>query len=235
MPRHRSEERTSLKRPLAILLALVIAGLAVFGVVQALTGNGSDTADPGDVTEDTGPTGGEVSEGSDGAPGDDTDEVTATEIPAAADCEEEHEVTVLASPDIAPVVTQLAEDADECTTYTVVAQGSLETVTALAGGQELTSLKRLLDETRVVGGRDHLHALCAREVRVLLDVLTDVRVRDARSVQGCFNVRHRALLQFLECAGVPEGRAHETADQRRPVSRSRPLSPPPRCRGPRPI
>lgn len=135
MPRHRSEERTSLKRPLAILLALVISGLAVFGVVQALTGNGSDTADPGDVTEDTGPTGGEATDAPGGAPGEDTDEVTATEIPAAADCEEEHEVTVLASPDIAPVVTQVAEDADECTTYTVVAQGSLETVTAFAGGQ----------------------------------------------------------------------------------------------------
>nr|WP_281497014.1 substrate-binding domain-containing protein [Ornithinimicrobium sp. F0845] len=41
----------------------------------------------------------------------------------------------MAAPDIAPVVTEVAETADPCTTYSVVAQAPLEVVTAFAGGQ----------------------------------------------------------------------------------------------------
>ncbi len=128
MPRHRSEEQTSLKRPLAILLALAVAVLAVFGVVQALSGDDSGT-DDNLAGED--PTGDEP----DTVTPPDTDAATATEVPAAPTCDEIHEVTILAAPDIAPVVTQVAQDADPCTTYEIVAQASLDVVTAFAGGQ----------------------------------------------------------------------------------------------------
>ena len=72
MPRHRSEEQTSLKRPLAILLALAVAVLAVFGVVQALSGDDSGT-DDNLAGED--PTGDEP----DTVTPPDTDAATATE------------------------------------------------------------------------------------------------------------------------------------------------------------
>lgn len=125
MPRHRSESQTSLKRPLAILLALAVAALAIFGITRALGGD-ADTADPTPSA----------------APGDDdaqtaTADPTATEDAAdetaAPECEEDYAVTVLASPDIAPVITEIA-DGLACTTVTVEAQPSLEVVTAFAGG-----------------------------------------------------------------------------------------------------
>lgn len=124
MPRHRAESETSLKRPLAILLALAVAALAVFGIIRSLGGE-SDTADPTPSA----------------APGDD-DAQTATADPTAEDaagetaapeCEEDYELTVLASPDIAPVVTQIAEGV-VCATILVETQPSLTVATAFASG-----------------------------------------------------------------------------------------------------
>lgn len=125
MSRHRSESQTSLKRPLAILLALAVAALAIFGITRAL-GGGADDAEP---TSSAAP--------------DDDDAVTATEEPtstedaaettAAPECDEDYALTVLASPDIAPVITEIAEGV-ACTTVTVEAQSSLEVATAFAGG-----------------------------------------------------------------------------------------------------
>lgn len=136
MPRHRSEEQTSLKRPLAILLALAVAALAIYGIVQAVGGDGTeDTA--GTSTEDGD---GPIADGNDGgdATGDDasstSDGAVSTEGPPPVTCEATHEVTVLAAPDIAPVLTEIAQGVDPCISYTVTAQPPLEVATAFSTG-----------------------------------------------------------------------------------------------------
>nr|WP_306239363.1 substrate-binding domain-containing protein [Ornithinimicrobium cryptoxanthini] len=100
--------------------------MAIFGITRALGGD-ADTADPTPSA----------------APGDD-DAQTATADPtstedaadetAAPECEEDYAVTVLASPDIEPVITQIA-DGLACTTVTVEAQPSLEVAALMAGGE----------------------------------------------------------------------------------------------------
>lgn len=134
MSRHRREESISLTRPLALLLAVVlVAALAVYGLVQALSGGDDDAASGRD----------EVS-GADGAGSDDSSsteagsagEGSAGEGTAGSDdCQETHEVSVLATPDIAPVVSQVAQSADPCTDYTVTATEPTDVVTSLTGGQ----------------------------------------------------------------------------------------------------
>ena len=126
MSRHRSDSQPSLKRPLAILLALAVAALAIFGITQTL-GNDAETPAPAPS-----------------APAVDDDNQTATDASTSTqdaagetgppDCDETHEVTVLASPDIAPVITEIAEGV-ACTTYTVEAQPSLAVATSFAGGK----------------------------------------------------------------------------------------------------
>lgn len=143
MSRHRREEQTSLKRPIAILLALVIAALAVFGVVQALGGDEpDDSADT--AAEESAEDAAEDGAAGDGAGGDNSettggadtagDTATATAEPGQAACETTDEVTVLASPEIAPVVTQVAESQVECTSVTVEAQPPLEVAGSFATG-----------------------------------------------------------------------------------------------------
>ena len=136
MPRHRSAEQTSLKRPLAILLALAVAALAIFGIVQAV--GGGDTDDANGTVQGT--DGDAATDDGDAAAGDadstsEPDDALTTEVPAAASCEETHEVSVLAAPDIAPVVSVIAQEADPCTSYTVTAQAPLEVATGLSTGQ----------------------------------------------------------------------------------------------------
>lgn len=126
MSRHRHETQPSLKRPLAILLALAVAALAVFGIVQSI---GGDEPPPDAGSNGATGTDGDSSTG-DGSPSTDTAANTAE----ATDCEETYEVAVIASPDIAPVVTDIAESADPCATYDVQAQPSLAVATGFAGG-----------------------------------------------------------------------------------------------------
>lgn len=131
MSRHRTDQQPSLKRPLAILLALAVAALAVFGIAQSIGGDDPKTPSEGGPSASAGANAGDDASGT-SAPG--TDDTSATsEMGAGANCTQTSEVTVLASPDIAPVITQLAESAAECTTYTVVDQDSLEVAAAYAG------------------------------------------------------------------------------------------------------
>ena len=109
--------------------------LAIFGVVQAVTGGDEDTptSPSGPTDADNGPATGDDAEQSDGT----TSTADAATTGEAADptCADTHEVRVLAAPDIAPAITQVAQDADPCTTYDIVAQSPLEVVTSFAGGQ----------------------------------------------------------------------------------------------------
>ena len=76
----------------------------------------------------------------------------------------------------------------------------------LAGGHGL------LEQARVVGGVDHLDALGAGELGVLLHELTDLGVRQPGVVQGCLEIchratSHRATTRAVACAGARHPRA----------------------------
>ncbi|WP_256839093.1 substrate-binding and VWA domain-containing protein [Ornithinimicrobium faecis] len=145
MSRHRREEQTSLKRPMAILIAVLVAALAIFGVVQALGGDepsdgddastqqsGSGAGDDEATGDDVGADGAGTTADDADANGSDAEAVTGGAADAA--CEATHEVTVLASPEIAPVVKDVTESQVECTTYTVVSQPPLEVAASFASG-----------------------------------------------------------------------------------------------------
>jgi Mg-chelatase subunit ChlD len=115
---------------LAVLLALAVAALAIFGIVQSVGGD-DDTPSASETAAPTGSDG--DSSTADAATGTATGD-TAAETTAAPTCDETNEVAVIASPDIAPVITQVAESADPCTTYAVQAQPSLAVAAGFAGG-----------------------------------------------------------------------------------------------------
>lgn len=130
---------------MAILLALVVAALAVFGVVQALGGDDPE-ADAssteldeagGAVSEVTPADAGEGAEATAGPATDTSDPAGDAAGESAApggDCEETEEVTVVAAPDIAPIVTEVAQAQLPCTTVTVQAQSPLEVAAGFSTG-----------------------------------------------------------------------------------------------------
>lgn len=144
MPRHRGEEQTSLKRPLAIVLALAVVALAIYGIVQAVAGGDTDdgmrptagTADEGVADDGVAQAGaGPAQTATDEISGTAPDDAVTSAAPSAAPCTETHQVSVLAAPDIAPVVAQIAEQADPCIAYTVTAQAPIEVVSAFSTGR----------------------------------------------------------------------------------------------------
>lgn len=112
MSRHRREEPTSLKAPLVIIAALVVAVLAGYGIIQSINGSGSTGTDTA---------------------GADAVAATGTAEPTEAACSAEEQVTVLAAPDIAPVLTELVRTQTGCVQYTVVSRSSEEVTAALTG------------------------------------------------------------------------------------------------------
>ncbi|WP_114907926.1 substrate-binding domain-containing protein [Ornithinimicrobium murale] len=138
MSRHRRQEQRSLTRPLAILLALALAALAVYGVVQALSGDDQSDPDRTSQEDPAAPSGarGEPASGADASPADAS---SAGGADPAGSCEETDEVTVLAAPEIAPAIREVAQTADGCHAYTVTAHTDREVVARLTGDEQPTA------------------------------------------------------------------------------------------------
>ena len=68
---------------------------------------------------------------------------------------------------------------------------------------QLPGVQGLLDQSRVVGGADHLDAVRSGEVRIVADVLPDELVGESSGVKRRLNVCHRGCSLSRITAFVP--------------------------------